>query len=68
MYRRHRPAGYRLPPGPLGHKQRFVARGAYAAYETARTLERTRRRVREAGRSLFDRMRRGDRGRRATAS
>jgi glycosyltransferase involved in cell wall biosynthesis len=47
MYRRHRPrTGFRVPAGPLGHKQRLVARGAYATYEVARTLERTRRQVR----------------------
>ncbi|NUP23480.1 MAG: glycosyltransferase [Streptomyces sp.] len=36
LYRRHRPAGFRMPGGSVGVQHRLLARGAYAAFRALR--------------------------------
>ncbi|WP_369247002.1 CDP-glycerol glycerophosphotransferase family protein [Streptomyces sp. R41] len=36
LYRRHRPAGFRPPPGSLGVQHRLLATGAYSAFRALR--------------------------------
>ncbi|MFD5078477.1 CDP-glycerol glycerophosphotransferase family protein [Streptomyces sp. NPDC058371] len=40
LYRRHRPAGYRPPPGSLGVQHRLLAAGAYSAFRALRGANR----------------------------
>ncbi|WP_327409676.1 bifunctional glycosyltransferase family 2 protein/CDP-glycerol:glycerophosphate glycerophosphotransferase [Streptomyces sp. NBC_01281] len=40
LYRRHRPAGYRVPGGSLGVQHRLLATGAYSAFRALRGANR----------------------------
>ncbi|MFJ9543571.1 CDP-glycerol glycerophosphotransferase family protein [Streptomyces sp. NPDC101225] len=41
LYRRHRPAGHRLPGGSLGVQHRLLATGAYTAFRALRGVNRS---------------------------
>lgn len=50
LYRRHLPAaGYPVPAGTAGVAHRFVARGSYRLYQSARSAELARRRLAAMG-------------------
>ncbi|MEU0813721.1 bifunctional glycosyltransferase/CDP-glycerol:glycerophosphate glycerophosphotransferase [Streptomyces mirabilis] len=40
LYRRHRPAGFRPPPGRIGVQYRLLAAGAYSAFRALRGVSR----------------------------
>ncbi|MFF6999404.1 CDP-glycerol glycerophosphotransferase family protein [Streptomyces sp. NPDC008313] len=50
LYRRHRPAGYRPPPGSLGVQHRLLATGAYGAFRALRGANRAARASRRSPR------------------
>ncbi|MFE7976442.1 CDP-glycerol glycerophosphotransferase family protein [Streptomyces shenzhenensis] len=47
LYRRHRPAGYRVPAGSLGVQHRLLAAGAYTAFCALRAANRSAARAAE---------------------